>query len=98
MKTQIKIKKEQEDKILIPTKLLTLMSSVKLPLHIFHNNRLTPLEAIITFLKEEHNLSYHELSLLIKRDERNVWTIYHNAKKKQVFQSSRKHSFSAIKI
>ncbi len=58
------------------------MSSVKIPLHIFHNNKLTPLEAIIKFLKEEHNLNYHDISLLIDRDERNVWTIYNNAKKK----------------
>ena len=75
--------KANEDKVVISPKLLALMSSVKIPMHVFHNNKLTPLEAIVVFLKEEHNLTYHEISLMINRDERNVWTVYHNAKKKK---------------
>lgn len=73
---------KMEEKVLVSPKLLTLMSSIKIPLHIFHDEKFTPMEAIIKFLKDEYNLSYHDVSLLINRDERNVWTIYHNATKK----------------
>ncbi len=57
-------------------------TKIKLPLHIFHNKTLTPMEAVISFLKDYHNLTYHEISIMINRDERNIWTIYNNAKKK----------------
>lgn len=75
--------KANEGKVVISPKLLVLMSSVKIPLHVFHNNKLSPLEDIVVFLKEDHNLTYREISLMINRDERNVWAVYHNAEKKK---------------
>ena len=83
-----KLKKEKlkTEKIKNNNKLFTekqhKQTKLKLPLHIFHNKALTPMEAIISFLKNSHDLTYHQISILINRDERNVWTIYNNAKNK----------------
>ena len=52
-----------------------------IPVSIF-TPKLTPLESIVKFLKEEKKMSFHEISLILKRNERNLWHTYSNAKKK----------------
>lgn len=49
---------------------------------IFRNNKLTIFEALVKYLKEDLNMSYHNIGELLDRDERNVWTIYNRTKKK----------------
>jgi len=44
--------------------------------------KLSPAEALTKFLKENRDLSYHEISQLISRDERGVWANYKRAAKK----------------
>jgi len=51
------------------------------PLEII-NNKLTVLETVVKYLKEIQKISFHEISKLLKRDERNIWHIYNNSKKK----------------
>ncbi len=46
------------------------------------NDKLTVLESVVKYLKEEKNLTLHKISTLIKRNERNIWHTYDNAKKK----------------
>ncbi len=46
------------------------------------NRKLTILESVVKYLKEEKNLSLHKISEVIGRDERNIWNIYNNAGKK----------------
>ncbi len=53
-----------------------------IPVDIFSNTKLSALEAIVSYLKEEFSLSYHEIALLLKRDDRTVWTVYQRARKK----------------
>jgi len=53
-----------------------------IPLSIFSKTRLSALEAIVVYLKEETSLNYHEIALLLKRDDRTVWTVYQRARKK----------------
>ncbi len=52
-----------------------------IPISIF-NNKLTPLESIVKYLKEEKDLTLHEISLILKRNEKNLWHTYTNTKKK----------------
>ena len=52
-----------------------------LPVSIFENDKLTTLEAIVLYLKEK-GLRYNEISKLLNRDQRNIWTIYSKAVKK----------------
>jgi len=42
----------------------------------------TIFEAVVFYLKEERNLSFHEIAVLLDRDDRNIWTVYARARKK----------------
>ncbi|MFH1399347.1 MAG: hypothetical protein ABIG95_04525 [Candidatus Woesearchaeota archaeon] len=57
-------------------------SECKIPLVIFKDRKLSVLECLVAFLKEKYGLRYSEIARLIKRDERNIWGVYHRAKKK----------------
>jgi len=54
-----------------------------IPLRIFKNRSVTALEAIILYLKDS-GFSFKEISLLINRDQRTVWTVHQRAAKKGV--------------
>ena len=58
-------------------------SSFVIPTFIFHDDRLTALEAIVTYLKEKEMLNYHAIGVVLNRDERNIWTVYNRSKKKR---------------
>ena len=53
-----------------------------IPLSIFINTKLSALESIVYYLKDEFSMSYHEIALLLKRDDRTIWTVYQRARKK----------------
>lgn len=53
-----------------------------IPLSILIDRKLSVLEAIVSYLKDNFNLRYSEIAVLLNRDERNIWTVYHRAKKK----------------
>jgi len=53
-----------------------------IPLELFRKTRLTVFEALVTHLKEIEGLRYRQIAILLNRDERNIWTVYHRAKKK----------------
>ena len=56
--------------------------AINLKTEIFYNSNLTIFEAVVKFLKEEKNFNFHEISLLLNRNERNIWTVYKNSLKK----------------
>jgi len=62
--------------------LLDFNNEIKIKTSIFHNSNLTIFEAFVKHLKEEKNFSFHEISILLNRDERNIWTVYNNSLKK----------------
>jgi hypothetical protein len=51
------------------------------PCSIF-NSKLSALESLVEYLKEQRSLSYHEIAKLLQRDDRTIWTVYSRAKKK----------------
>jgi len=53
-----------------------------LPVSIFKNKKLTTLEAIIKYLKQKGQ-NFSEISKLLNRDQRNIWTIYSKAVRKK---------------
>ena len=57
--------------------------SLEVPPSIFRKNPLSILEAVVKFLKEDAGYTYHQIGVLLNRDERNIWTVYDRAKKKQ---------------
>ena len=52
------------------------------PISIIYNRKLSVLESIVKYLKENYNLTYHQLALLVNRDDRTIWSTYNNALKK----------------
>lgn len=55
---------------------------INIPSYIFKDRNLSVLEVIATYLKEERMLSYHEIAVLLKRNDRTIWTVYNRVKKK----------------
>ena len=47
-----------------------------LPTSIFKNRAFGVLGCVVKYLKDEAHLSYHEIGVLLKRDDRTIWTTY----------------------
>ena len=62
---------------------LIVKESTLIPISIFADRRFSVLESIIGHLKERFGLRYSEISILLNRDERNIWAIYSKYKKKK---------------
>ena len=56
---------------------------ISFPVSILQKRKLSVLENIMVHLKEELGLSYKEISVVLRRDQRTVWTVYQRAKKKE---------------
>jgi DNA-binding CsgD family transcriptional regulator len=65
----------------LKTKIEVKKSFVYLPITIFQNRELSPMENIIVYLKKQ-GLRYNEIAELLKRDQRNVWMAYSKSIKK----------------
>ena len=46
-------------------------------------SKLSVLESIVAYLKDDVNISYQEIAVLLKRDHRTIWTIYSRVRKKE---------------
>jgi len=58
------------------------VTKYSLPLSVVAEKRLSVLESVVYYLRITYNLSYHEVAVLLRRDDRTVWTVYHRALKK----------------
>ncbi len=58
--------------------------SADIPVAIFKDRSLAPLETLTNYLKESEGLSFHEIAVLLNRDDRTVWTCYDRSRKKLV--------------
>ena len=76
------IKKKEERFIIKEVKYI-------LPLSIFKENKYGALELISEYLHDNYNLSYHEIAILLNRDDRTIWTSYHNIKKKRILKGGK---------
>jgi hypothetical protein len=70
-----KSKEKQKEQIIVKE------TDVFLPVSIF-NKKLTILEAMIVYLKQQ-GLKYTDIAKLLNREQRNIWTIYSKAIKKK---------------
>lgn len=70
-------------KALIKTEEQLIRKEVLIPITIYDNKELSALETSCKYLKEELNIGYHQIALLLNRDDRTIWTTYDNAKKKR---------------
>jgi hypothetical protein len=57
-------------------------SEILIPASVISSRKLAVLESIVHFLRTEKKLSLHEISILLHRNERTIWTVDFRAKKK----------------
>ena len=57
-------------------------SKLKIPLSVLRKRPLTTYEALIVFLRDDSELNYHNIAVLLDRDERDVRKVYFRGKKK----------------
>ena len=56
---------------------------IQIPLSVFQHPKLSALESLCKYLKEERLLRFSEIANLLNRDDRTVWKTYDNAIKKK---------------
>nr|MCK4929876.1 hypothetical protein [Nanoarchaeota archaeon] len=56
--------------------------SITIPIQVLQNRQFGVLEATVVYLKDEIGLKYSEIARLLNRDDRTIWNVYNNAKKK----------------
>jgi len=69
--------------IKIKEKLPAKESKFYIPISVFKNRNLSVLESLVSYLKDDLNLRYRDIAILLRRDERNIWTVYNRSKKKK---------------
>jgi hypothetical protein len=67
----------------LQAKLAEKISPYSIPVKILHNRKLSVLENLVSYLKDNFSLSYHNIALLLNRDDRTIWTVYHRSKNKK---------------
>jgi hypothetical protein len=60
-----------------------------IPFSVLRERALSVLELVSEYLKEKYALSYHEIALALKRDDRTIWTVYQRAKKKRQYEKKK---------
>ncbi|MBN4049148.1 hypothetical protein JYT91_00875, partial [archaeon AH-315-M20] len=65
------------------SKKIAVKTSILIPISIVRNLDFTLLENVVSYLKEKLGLSYHEIAVLLQRDDRTIWTVYNRVKKKR---------------
>jgi hypothetical protein len=70
-------------KIKHPEKFILSDSGYKIPISIFEDDKLSILESVVLYLRITLNLSLKQISVLLKRDNRTMWTCYYRAKNKK---------------
>src|SRR3989338_3345974 len=70
---------------LSPSEILSLIEEkpiskeILIPVSIFEAENLSALEAVCKYLKEDLDISYSKIALLLNRNSRTIWTTYNNA-------------------
>lgn len=67
-------------------------SEYDFPLDILNNEELSVMEAIVTYLRTSFELTFKEISTLIKRNERTIWTINHRARKQNKIKTKKERT------
>ena len=57
-------------------------SAYNIPVSILKNRKKSVLENLVFYLKQNFNLTYHNIAILLNRNDRTIWTVYQRALKK----------------
>jgi hypothetical protein len=58
------------------------VSKYRLPVSVIADRRLSVLESVVYHLKKNYGLRYSDIALMLRRDDRTIWTVYYRALKK----------------
>ena len=56
-----------------------------IPSYVFTDRTLSFLESLTEYIRDNFNLRYCQIALLLHRDQRTIWTVYQRAKRKRRF-------------
>lgn len=56
---------------------------IEIPTFLFKDRSVAVLEALVEYLKDHKGLTFHEIALLLNRNDRTIWTVYRRAKLKR---------------
>ena len=76
--------RSQKKRAVTPKKAARPEKVINIPLDIFKNRTFAPLESMTAHLKDAVNLSFHEIAVLLNRDDRTIWTCYNRVQKKLI--------------
>ena len=71
----------QNAKRKMPEHLAVEESEFSFPLQILHDTSRGVVEAVVTWLHDSKGLTYHQIAVLMKRDDRSVWTAYNRRRR-----------------
>lgn len=57
-----------------------------IPVYLFRDGSVAVLEVLVEYLKDVKGLSFHEIAVLLNRDDRTIWTVYNRVKKKRKYR------------
>ena len=50
---------------------------------VFKDRSVSVLEVLVEYLKDKKNLSFHQIAMLLNRNDRTIWTVYNRTKTKR---------------
>jgi predicted MarR family transcription regulator len=56
---------------------------INIPSFVFKDRTLSVLEVMVEYLRDNKKMRFHEIAMIINRDDRTVWTVYRRAKLKR---------------
>ena len=56
---------------------------VKIPTYVFRDRSVAVLECLVEFMKDNHKLTFHQIAIMLNRDDRTIWTAYSRTKSKR---------------
>jgi hypothetical protein len=56
---------------------------INVPSFIFRDRSVAVLESLVEYLRDIKKMNYHEIAIMLNRNDRTIWTVYHRAKKKR---------------
>lgn len=56
--------------------------NILVPISVFANRKLSILESLSIYIKDKFELNYHQIALILGRNDRTVWTVVNRARKK----------------
>jgi len=58
-------------------------SKINIPLYVLQDRSLSFMESVVFYMKDEFEMTYHEIAVALNRDDRTIWTVYNRARKKK---------------